>query len=772
MRALARHVEIHLFVLSPTPEYWGDVATDREARRSLKRDGGAELDAGKRANELHLDLGHPLLASFGKLGRDFHASLVEGGDLDFEIGDLHAPPEGGTVLAGLQRDVYRLERPGRDGVPRRRLEAGDRSLRVHACHGSMREVEVLCEELIASFEADPTLDPQDVVVMTPDIKHYAPYIEAVFGVRERSDRATTRGEGEIPYRIADRWPDPRDEVIDAFFAGLDVVIGRFAAPDVFDLLGRPCVAECFGLTRRDLEIIEGWLESSGIRWGVDQAHRVEEAQPATSANTWRFGLDRLLLGVALEGGAGTLFAEVQPDGEAEGQRAETLERLLEAVGFLEAARLELSDARSPAAFCDALGHFLSGLIADDDDRHDQHLLLKRTLGDVAAQAENAGYERELILASFREQVERQLRHARRSTGFLAGGVTFCELVPMRSIPFRVVGLLGMNDGVFPRVDHPPGFDWMARKPERGDRSTRDDDRFLFLEALLSARDRLVITYVGQSVRDGSVLPPSVAVSELLDVVCDSFDLAEGAASNAGGAGADERERVRSAIEIRHPLHAHGRHYFDGTIEGFPIHRRVHRELATIDIRSALDEQPFVSGVAAALERCVVTDEEMGAYAAAYSDAQPFYLPPEQRRPGESQEALAARIQRYNIEILAPKQKKTQVLSMAPKAIDDLSAHSVIAEYEGAGDSGLVARFRVDRYLRYAHLFPELASGLVKHFELPLGTADSQTAILAEETTNTSLAEYIASELAAGDRVELEWRQIRVETVTAVDEARS
>ncbi len=596
VRALGRHCELHLFMLSPTPHYWGDVATEREARRSLHREsasvdleGGADLD-----EELHLDVGHPLLSTFGKLGRDFHSMLVASGDLDEGEGDLHIEPEGRGLLAALQRDVFTLQSPGRLGVARRPFDPADRSLRIHSCHGPMREVEVLCEELVGCFEADPSLEPQDVVVMTPDIKTYAPYIEAVFGVRARGAEATACGEGAIPYRISDRWPDPTDEVVDAFFAGLEVAVGRFSAPDVFDLLGRPCVANHFGLAAEDLACIEAWIEGAGIRWGIDAAHRAEEAQPEVDANTWRFGVDRLLLGVALESEDDALFEGVQPFGDAEGQRAETLERLLEVHRFLVLSREALSGMHTPADWREALLCFLADLAIDDDGHHDQHLMLRKAIVKTADQATCAGFEREVTLTSLREQLERQLQHARRSTGFLAGGVTFCELVPMRSIPFRVVCLLGMNDGAFPRIDHPPGFDLIAREPAQGDRTMRDDDRYLFLEALLSARDRLVITYVGQSIRDGAELPPSAAVSELLDVVCDAhtIDHEKGVLSHRS-----LRERIREQIEIRHPLHPYGARYQGELRTVFPVHRALHRELARIDPTQATSEQAFAVRVA-------------------------------------------------------------------------------------------------------------------------------------------------------------------------------
>jgi len=581
LHALARHVEVHVFVLSPTPEYWGDIATPQEARREMRRDPEHTEEA------LHLDPGHPLLASLGKLGRDLQEMLVDKGDLDDRDRDEHRDPERSDMLADLQRDILEMSVRGRGNSSRLDFDSSDRSIRIHSCHGPMREVEVVCEELVGCFEADPSLEPQDVIVMTPDIKTYAPYIEAVFGVRKHGTEAARRGEGRIPYRIADRWPDPADEVVDAFRRGLDFVQGRVSAHEAVALLGLRCIQRRFGFEPQDLEWIETWIESAGIRWGVDAAHRVSLGQPDTHDNTWWFGLDRLLLGYAVEDSGRSLYQGVRPFGDVEGQRAEVLGCLLDLGDFLFAQREALCGVHSVAHWRDVLVDFLDGLVAVGDDNHEQHRMLRDALAKIARQAHDAGFDRPVDLQSLREQIDRQLEHAGRSTGFLSGGVTFCELVPMRSIPFRVVCLLGMNDETFPRVQHAPGFDLVARSPRRGDRTARDDDRYLFLEALLSARERLLISYVGQSVKDGALLPPSAVVSELIDLVCEAYDIAGVTRSQA-------RKQIRQTLEVHHPLQPFSPKYFGDANPDLAVHSALYCEAATRMVAPRGEAQPFVS----------------------------------------------------------------------------------------------------------------------------------------------------------------------------------
>ena len=591
--ALSNQLELHLFMLSPTREYWADMASPRESRRALRKDESQD------ATSLHLE-NHALLASLGRLGRDFQQMLEDEGNY-FEHNyvegddDLYRDPmdESQSMLRILQSDMLNLrnrsQAAGPDGpdeglLP---LDREDGSIRVHSCHSPMREVEVLREELLACFEALPTLEPQDIVVMTPDIEAYAPYIDAVFGVRSRKADAIAKGEGAIPFRIADRGPLTSDQVVEAFGRGLDFVGGRFSATAALDLLGLACVRERFGFAARDIEIVKSWIVESGIRWGVDGAHRESYDQPGNRENTWRFGLDRLLLGYGVPDDQRSLFRGVRPLDAVEGQGAERLGRMLDYCEFLFAQREKLAAPRSPGQWRDNLLEFLAGLAERDDENSEQHLLLRQVLDAIAKQAANAKFDADVSLATMREQIDRDLGHARTPSGFLAGGVTFCELIPMRSIPFKVVCLLGLNDGAFPRVRQPLGFDLVAKDPRVGDRTTREDDRYLFLEALLAARERLVITFVGQSIKDGSLLPPSVVVDELLDSLTETFAPPDTPQS-------DHRRAIRDAVLIRHPLQPYSARYFDRERDSrLHAHSALYCEAAEQLAKSLQPDLPFI-----------------------------------------------------------------------------------------------------------------------------------------------------------------------------------
>jgi exodeoxyribonuclease V gamma subunit len=398
-----------------------------------------------------------------------------------------------------------------------------------------------------AFERDPTLTPEDVIVMAPRIDEIAPDIEAVFDV--------PHGEGHsIPHRIADRGVFQRSPVAEAFRGLLDLLGGRAARSEVLEWLAREPARARFGLDEEAVERLASWGERAGVRFGLDEDHRADLGLARTRAHTWADGLERLALAHAV-GASGEVFADTAPIPLDPFAEPAVLGAIGEVETMLSAAHEFIALPRPVAQWCG----WLADLLEESCDRRDsnahEHTSIRGMLQDISESAVDAGFEERIPFEAIRERVGDGLESSPAPQAFLAGGVTFCELVPLRAIPFRVVAILGMSDDAFPRGRPAPGFDLMARSPRAGDRSTRNDDRYLFLEALLSVRDRLILTVPGQDVRDGSDLPPSIVVTELLDAIEGSFRLesvGEGTASPS----------LRGALVIQHPLQSFSPRYFE------------------------------------------------------------------------------------------------------------------------------------------------------------------------------------------------------------------
>ncbi|MBC9252912.1 exodeoxyribonuclease V subunit gamma [Pseudomonas alcaligenes] len=526
LEGLARHTEVIIFALNPCREAWGEIRDIRELAKQ------PELSP----DEWYLDVGHPLLASLGKQGRDFFDSLfslasAEGGQetgLYSEDADLHDD----SLLHALQHDILRLRTRSAD--ERIELRADDRSLELHIAHSPLREVEILHDQLLARFAADPSLTPDQVVVLTPDIERYAPYIEAVFAPREGAPR--------IPFSLADRSLRAELPLLEAFIDLLALPESRFAAEEILAWLEQPAIARRAGIEPEDLPLLRDWLRDAGVRWGRDAGHHAALGLPEDNAFTWAQGLDRLLLGFAappqLAGEGIPLLGDNLPLDALEGARGQLLGRLCAFVGKLAGLAESLQRPRPLGDWALDLQGLIDSLF-DEREAGDTLLLLSQACAALARQAADAGIERPLELALVRQQLGTALEAGGGASGFLTGAVTFCTMVPMRSLPFRLVCLLGLDDGALPRRTPAAGFDLISHKPRRGDRARRLDDRYLLLETLLSARDGLYLSYVGRDPRDNAVLPPSVLVSELLEAV----DITAVAASG----------KASAAISVAHPL---------------------------------------------------------------------------------------------------------------------------------------------------------------------------------------------------------------------------
>jgi exodeoxyribonuclease V gamma subunit len=509
LHALSEHIDVSLYALNPCREYWGEIRDPREIGR-LARD--------SRPEDLYLEVGHPLLASLGKQGREFFDSLAECAE---PYGFFRDEPPRDSILRILQADI--LELVDRRTAGRLPVSAADRSLQIHVCHSPMREVEVLRDQLLALFDRMPGLEPGDVAVLTPDIERYTPYIEAVF--------AASRDTPYIPYSIADRGQRHQHPLLESFLALLDLPDCRFPVDATLGFLEQPAILRKFGLGADDLPLVHGWARAVGTRWGRDGTHKGDYQLPEIPRHTWRDSLQRLLLGYALPqelaGGEPPLFGATLPYDDIEGSRALVLGRFAEFLETLFEWADRLGQTLPLSDWADRLGLFADRLFDPRDEDEATLLQLRGTFDLLRELADQAGFREPVDIRTVRCWLAERLGQPSGSVGFLTGCVTFCAMVPMRSLPFKVVAVLGLDHDSFPRHRHPPGFDLLARHPRRGDRSRRVDDRYLFLETLLSAREVLYLSYVGRDIRDNGERPPSPLVSELVDVARQSCELAEG-----------------------------------------------------------------------------------------------------------------------------------------------------------------------------------------------------------------------------------------------------
>jgi exodeoxyribonuclease V gamma subunit len=526
LAAIAGHRDLHLFVLHPSPALWETVAAELQSGPPITN---------RREDRTAAAPVNRLLASWGRDVRELQLVLESAGEGDdHHHGLLDVEP--GTLLERIQADIRDDDQPLRTALPgeadaRLLLDPGDRTVQIHACHGRARQVEVLRDVVLHLLEDDPTLEPRDVIVMCPDIETFAPLIQATFGSGRHADRDDDDEDEaddehkrlpDLRVRLADRSLRQTNPVLGVVSQLLALADQRATASQVLDLAGRDPVRRRFGFDDDDLSRMQEWVAESGVRWGFDAPHREPFKLGSLQANTWRRGLDRMLVGVAMTEEDRRLVQGVLPLDDVDSGAIDLAGRFAEFVDRVKAAADSLTEPKPIGRWVDAIAQAADSLTATSERDSWQRRELQRLLGDVDRESGQAGADAvagaELELADVRVLLADRLRGRPTRANFRTGHLTVCTLVPMRSVPHRVVCVLGLDDGEFPRRTRRDGDDLLLADPHVGDRDPRTEDRQMLLDALMAATERLIVTYTGADERTNLRRPPAVPVGELLDVV--------------------------------------------------------------------------------------------------------------------------------------------------------------------------------------------------------------------------------------------------------------
>lgn len=610
LKALGEHIDVHLMFHNPCRYYWGDIKDQRTLAKMAAKyrprirwqdqifeeePGIALLKGDIEQNSLpefhHDAVTNNLLASLGKQGRDY-LQLMSG--LESHEVEAFVDIDGESLLHRIQSDILELTQHQDDSQlahshHKMSVMAQDSSVSVHSCHSATREVEVLYDQLLEMFNSDATLKPRDIIVMVADINAYAPAINAVFG--------NVPNERRIPFSISDRTATQETPILNAFLQLLDLPSSRCGRSELMELLETPAILQRFNMSASEFELVNQWVEESGVRWGLDDATAQEFELPTLGQNTWLFGLQRILLGYSMSA-ASELFetehSSIAPYEQIEGMQAELAGRLASFIDKVILYRHRLSKPMTSSEW----QHHLNQLVDDFFDLDIESELALKSIRDslvaLKEQTHESNYTQSLSPTVVLEYLQDRLDNTRVSQRFLAGQVNFCTLMPMRSIPFKVVCLLGMNDGAYPRTVPSEGFDLMSVKARYGDRSRRDDDRYLFLEALLSAQQTLYISYVGRSILDNSVCLPSILVTEFLDYCAQNYCLDHDESLSVDSSG----ERLVEQLLTYHSMTPFSREAFMGQGSFASEWLPVVNNQTTIELDSTQPDRPRLTSFVA------------------------------------------------------------------------------------------------------------------------------------------------------------------------------
>ncbi|MGB3708072.1 exodeoxyribonuclease V subunit gamma [Gordonia sp. (in: high G+C Gram-positive bacteria)] len=512
LHALANQREVSLYLPHPSPALWNQVAS-----------GAPATPIRRRTQRLAPRLSHPLLASLSRDVQELQEVLLPthlaGADRSRHL--QTGPAEAATVLTALQ-DGIRRDDPG-PAVALTELSGSDGSVEVHACHGAGRQVEVLRDRLLHLFNADPTLEPRDVLIMCPDVETFAPLIGGVFG---QSGLGRDHPAFSLRVRLADRGLRSQNAVLDVVARILDLAAGRVRAGDLLDLVSAEPVRHRFNFSVEDIDAITGWVQRSGIRWGIDDAGRTRFGLGGFPQGTVQSGLDRILLGVVAEEAENEWLATALPLSGIDSTDTDLAGRFAEFAQRTASLLQRVSQRHSATEWSSLLLEIVDLLTETTSDTEWQRAQAVGMVTETLTVPEGAEPS-ELELGDLRDLMSQLVQARPTRSNFCTGELTVCSMVPMRSVPHRVIVVLGMDSGAFPRSSAIDGDDILQVAPMVGERNVRDEDRQTFLDAIGAATENLLVFYSGANPLTGAQTPPAVVVSELLDAVRNTLGIAPG-----------------------------------------------------------------------------------------------------------------------------------------------------------------------------------------------------------------------------------------------------
>ena len=568
LRSLAHHRDVHLWLPHPSPALWDRIAT-------------ATIDApvlgSRAATPTAAVADHRLLGYLGRDARELQLMLAAsaGEPVIVRVSDTVLPradPWPDHLLGWLQRDIAGNRPPAPIGR-RPVLRPTDRSVELHASHGPDRQVEVLRERLVGLLADDSTLEPRDIVVMCPDIETYAPLIAASFGLDVKDSEPEHPGH-RLRVRLADRSLRQLNPLLSTVSRLVALADSRMEASALLDFCSSPPVARKFTFSADEIDRLHDLVPRSGVRWGLDAEHRARYGMAEFAQNTWSAGLDRLLLGVAMDESEERFIGTALPMDDVDSSDVDLIGRLAECVDRIRTITDSFAVPKSLPAWCDDLKRAIELLtsVTAADSWHVAHAYAEiSALAPVGS--DSAEQPVELGLAEVSALLADAFRGRASRANFRTGTLTICTMLPMRSVPHRVVCLLGVDDGVFPRHAQLDGDDILALDPWIGDRDRRSEDRQLMLDAIMAAQDHLLIIYAGLDPRTGARRPPAVPIGELLDCLdltartesglpvremittehpLQPFDARNFVAAESGGGFSFDRASWRGAIAARSP----------------------------------------------------------------------------------------------------------------------------------------------------------------------------------------------------------------------------
>jgi exodeoxyribonuclease V gamma subunit len=550
LKQISLQLPVHYYLLSPCETFWSDIRSGKESQRlhdywQKRKASEAQLET---LDELLRDT-NPLLANFGRIGREMADQIDHH---DCETVTCYEEPQRDTLLHAIQSDILLLRNPSLEPITP--MGHDDRSIEVHMASSPLREVQILYDTLISLIEQsqrdhDP-IHPSDIIVMAPDISAYEAHIK------------TVSTESQLSCQIIDLKSPSQNPLLQGFWHLIALGQSRWDATSLMQLFEDPAFQKRHQLTTEEVYTIREWIEKAAIRWGFDATHRNEFLEQShcqkgmvdtSSTGTWNHGLTQLLFSLAMEP-SDRIGSDYSPVNQIDFSKSDLLGKLLRLIDSLQDDLKPLHDGTEMAladwaTFLTCLfKSYFSAHATDPQSIKEYDGLIDQI--DLLRQASSHLPQEPFPFSSVKKHLEESIQQ--KSVGYRENhfhAVRFCSMIPLRAIPARVIALIGMNEGKFPRQENPSSLNLLAKDPRAHYCPNQSDyDRYLFLETLLSVRDHFIISYQGANQESSKEQAPSLLVTELLSYLDKFYQIKD-----------------RAISIIRHPFDPFDKSYFsEGT----------------------------------------------------------------------------------------------------------------------------------------------------------------------------------------------------------------
>jgi exodeoxyribonuclease V gamma subunit len=525
IQVIANYSDIKWYQMVISNKYYSDLysdATRNKLQAKILKAPFLTLD------DLYLIDGNILVANLGQKSREFN-ELLASRDINIVQLDLLNNNEilnfeNESLLALIQFDIYNIiNRCDNKYMIYNNLEFyqdpilinnNDMSIKINVCHNKMREVQILFNSICEVIAQDKELNLGDILVIAPDISLYGDYIRAVFN----NEYTISYGEKiYLEYSISGVYIPKQD-----FYQLLELLLNleyQIPVTYIFDLLNNHIITSILQLSSDDIEQIKYWCQKNNICFGLLNNDYQEYNYSDIPAYSFQELLIRLVLGVTINNGGEVIYLNKDishiPYKNIDSSKIELINKLGIIFDLCNEIRQLFYKSENILKnfaindFISIFDGFLKPLITGKEIINSYNEFIKNILLEKIEKIIDLKILRVII-----KEIYAKFNTKSNETG----KITFTSMQLVKNIPYKMIYVLGLNNGEFPTTLEPNQLSQLNSEWIITDRNINLDDKQNFLSIILSAEKYLYFSYVGYDNISNQKISPSTLLDLFIRVI--------------------------------------------------------------------------------------------------------------------------------------------------------------------------------------------------------------------------------------------------------------